>query len=773
MKRIFISIIYILFINACAFAQTTLTGKVTDKTTGESLTGVIIYIPDLETGATTNANGEYTIPNLPKGKFLVQVKFIGYAGYIEVIDLTTVSSKDFSIAPSATEMQEVVITGSAFLSDPKRTSVSLAQIDRQSLRTISSTNIISALATVPGVSEISTGAGISKPVIRGLGYNRVIVLSEGIRQEGQQWGDEHGIEIDQFAVDRIEILKGPGSLLYGSDAMGGVINILEPHSPTPGIVQGEISSDYSVNNNLTANSLMLEGNQKGIVWRGRGTYKNAAAFQTPVEYVYNSGFNETNYSGMLGVNKSWGFSHFHLSRYNSYFGMIEGERDSATNKFVNAEGNIVSDAVLKSRKLELPFQNVQHTKLTSVNNFVLGGSQLKLNLGYQANNRKEFEESQREPGLFFHLNTMTYDVKFHLPVKDNIESVIGVSGMTQMNGNRGNEFLVPDYNLQDIGGFVYAKKSYEKLTLNAGLRYDSRNIKGIEKILGSSGAGANGSDTLFEAFNTDFSAFTGATGLTYQINNVFNFKTNIGRGWRAPNIAELGSNGVHEGAFRYEIGNSELKPEISLQIEAELSADGKYLSSSISGFYNHIDNFIYIRNINGENTVDNGNVLAVYRYVQGNSLLQGFEASLDIHPVEQIHFENSISFVQGTNNETKAPLPFIPATRIKHEIKWGIKTTNSKTFIHPYISAGITNYLEQDRFDVFETETKGYTLINAGIGTDIKLRNQILTAFVTANNLTDVKYYEHLSRLKSVSVFNMGRNITFGINVPFGLKKDK
>ena len=358
------------------------------------------------------------------------------------------------------------------------------------------------------MSEITTGNNISKPVIRGLGYNRIVTISEGVRQEGQQWGDEHGIEIDQFNADRIEVLKGPSSLFYGSDALGGVINILEPLPAPLNTVRGEVTSQYSTNSSLTANSLMLEGNHNGFVWRARSTYKNAATYRTPVERVYDSAFNEFNNEGFIGLNKKWGYSHLHVSRWNANIGLVEGERDSATGKFVDAAGNIVSDDDLKSRKLFLPNQNIRHTKLSSVNSFFMGSSSLKLNLGYQHNDRREFEDDENNPALFFHLVTGTYDVKYYLPEYKNMQTVFGVQGMNQQNRNRGEEYLIPEYELNDGGVFISAKKSTEKFTLNAGVRYDARNIKSKQQLVEG--------EELYQPFTPTFQAVTGSVGSTYK-----------------------------------------------------------------------------------------------------------------------------------------------------------------------------------------------------------------------------------------------------------------
>ncbi|HEY4788316.1 MAG TPA: TonB-dependent receptor, partial [Bacteroidales bacterium] len=543
----------------------TFEGKVVDATTKESLPGATIYIPDLKTGAITDQSGTFHITNLPAGKFMVQISFVGYQTLTQTVDFSKTTKFNFEMASSPIEVSEVVVTGSAVASDIKRTSVAIATINSRELHTIPTTNLANSLVAVPGVSAITTGGAISKPVIRGLGYNHVVTLVDGVRQEGNQWGDEHGLEIDQYAVDRVEILKGPASLLYGSDALGGVINILEPTPAHAGHIDSELSADYSTNNGLSSNSLMNEGNLNGFVWKLRGTYKNAASFQTPTEYVYNSAFNERDFSGMFGLNKPWGYSHIHLSYYDAHIGAIDGARDSTTGKFVDQYGKIVPNDLLNTRTLQLPYQNVSHQKITWLNNFILRQhDELKLNIGYQTNDRREYSESTDTPGLYFHLNTFTYDLKYQFARKNGWEPAIGIAGMVQSNVNRGTDYLIPDYQLQDLGGFIYLKKSLERFTFNGGVRYDTRaiDIHGLKL--------ANDS-LIFNAFKTNLSAFSGALGMTWNINKSFDMKANLGRGYRAPNIAELSSNGLHEGTFRYEVGNNNLKPETSTQLDGEIS----------------------------------------------------------------------------------------------------------------------------------------------------------------------------------------------------------
>ncbi len=737
-------------------AQVTLQGKISDAKTAEPLPGATVFIPDLKTGVATDKNGLYHIKNLPKSKLLIQVSFMGYRSITSQIDLTHIAEMNFQLSESVIEAQEVVITGSGISTDNSRSSISIIPISKNAILTTPSTNIIDAIADVPGLSEITTGGDISKPVIRGLSYNHVVTLNEGVRQEGQQWGDEHGIEIDQFSADRIEVLKGPASLFYGSDAMGGVINILEPVHAPENSVRGEMASQFATNNMMTNSSLMMEGNHNGFLWRARGSYKNAGAYKSPPEYVYNSGFNEMNYSAMLGLNKKWGFSHLHFSKYDANIGMVEGASDSSI-----------------KRKPELPFQNVQHYKLTSVTNLIFGSSQLRFNLGFQTNNRWEFEESKDDPGLFLHLNTYTYDVKYTHLFTHEIELVGGASGMSQTNTNKGEEYLIPDYTLQDIGTFIYLKKSWTKWTLNAGMRYDVRWITGNSLYLLSPDTSAPKMDTVFPGFHSVFSAFSGSSGFTYAPSRVFNFKFNLGSGFRSPNIAELGSNGVHPGTFRYEIGNPELKPENSFQIDGEISASLRWISITFSGFYNYIFNYIYQRNINGEETWYDGQLIKVYRYVQGNSSLKGFEFEIDFHPVDALHFDNSIDYVMGTNESTGIPLPYIPALHSIHEIKWTFKTSKKSKLLGPYLSVGAEINYAQNRIDTFETTSSGYFILNASAGTRLKVQNQVWTIFIAGKNLTNTKYFDHLSRLKDVGVYNPGWGLTAGLIIPFGIYEKK
>lgn len=739
-----------------------LSGTVRDKTTQQPLPGVSIVIPDLKTGAITNINGFYEIEKLPAGRFLVQPKLIGYSGVAQSITISENTTLDFELSSRVIEKSEVVITGSAFTSDNKRMSLPVTPIDRLAITSLAPDNLIQALTTIPGIAAITTGNGIAKPVIRGLSYNRVVVINQGIRQEGQQWGDEHGPEIDQFAADNIEVLKGPSSLQFGSDALGGVINILEPIPAPEGVIRGEFNTQYNTNSRLTGNSLMLEGNSSGFIWRVRGSYKNAAAFKTPVETVYNSGFNENAQQALIGFNKRWGYSHLQVSRWSSNLGLTEGERDPVTGQLVNEEGNPIPESELNSRKLSPPTQQIEHLKVSTTNNFLLGNGQLRFTAGWQQNERKEVEGDEHgdsHSGIDMQLRTTTYDLKYYPAVLGNWETAVGVSGMFQENYNTGDEYLIPNYNLMDAGAFATAKLNLEKTTFNFGVRYDLRriNINGLEQD----------SVQLFKAAERSFGAPTGSVGFTHSFDEAVTIKSNIGLGYRAPSISELSANGVHHGTFRYEIGDLDLAPETSLQFDIGLEIDKESFSFGTNVFYNRINNFIYYRNENGETIDFDGGTYPIYRYVQGNGQLYGGEISFDFHLIEELHFENTASVVVGKNISSGEWLPFIPPFRTTHELRYDKVNKENSRFTNTYFKIGIENNLAQKRIDSFETENNAYVLLNAGAGSVVKTGKLSIRVFVNLNNMLNTTYFNHLSRYKEIGVNGMGRNFSFGLEIPF------
>ncbi len=681
-------------------------------------------------------------------------------------------------------LNEVTVTGVTGDTKLKHATAPVSIVTPQVLRATASTNIIDAIAHQPGISQLTTGSSISKPIIRGLGYNRVVVMSEGVRQEGQQWGDEHGVEVAGGSVNSVEILKGPASLMYGSDAMAGVV-ILHPQ-PTlgEGEMRADVSSEYQTNNGLFGYNLSFSGNQKGFVWDARYNDKMAHAYKNKYDgYVPGSQFRERAGRLMLGMNKAWGHSRLVWTAYHLTPSIIEGERDPETGELEHEEG-WTGHQYSKS----LPFQQVKHYKLMWDNSLNLSSGYLKAIVGYQQNRRQEYEESADEYELYFKLHTLTYDLRYITNEWNGWKLSTGIGGMYQKSGNEGEEYLIPDYRLFDFGIYATATKSLgDRWTLNGGLRYDHRRLHGYELM--------EDGEERFTDFARHFNGLTGSIGAVFNVNDHLNLRLNLARGFRTPNMSELASNGVHEGSVRYEIGNQQLKAEYSLQADLGLDFTSRYVSAQLALFANRIDNYIFTHRVPEE--IEEGYL--TYVYTQGDARLLGFEAGVDFHPVHSVHFSNTFSYVDAQllhADENTKYLPFTPATKWTSELKWELQHHSHSTVAHDherhpnhrsllnnlYIAAGLDCYLKQSHIysaDDTETETPGYALLSLSAGTDIQLGGKkIAELYITADNLLNKAYQNHLSRLKYTDVnvvtgrrgvYNMGRNITFKVVVPIKL----
>ena len=786
--------------------QAILSGKVTDKQTGETLPGVNIYLPDLKTGAVSGPDGTYTIKLLPLSKVLVQASLIGFKLVAEKIDLATTSTLDFAMEESVNELNEVVVTGLSKSAEKNRTPTPITTLSQAELKEMPSSNIIAAIATLPGISQVTTGSAISKPVIRGLGTNRVVTVNDGVRQEGQQWGDEHGIEVDEYAVDKVEILKGPASLAYGSDAMAGVIHMLSAPTLPDGQTTANFLVNYQTNAGLIGYSANLTGNRKGFIWDARYSNKSAHAYRNRYDgYVFNSGFKENGFNGLVGLNKSWGYSHLQFSAYSLTPGITEGDRDSSTGRFLkpvalndsSAGEAIASDDDLQSYSLFTPYQEIRHYKAVLNNSFVLGDGILKAVVGFQQNQRKEYADilQENQYGLYFLLNTITYDVQYVLPEKNNLDVSFGVNGMSQASQNKGTEFLIPDYELFDVGAFAVAKKNIGKLDISAGIRYDSRSEDGKDLYLNASGEITDANDTAghrqFTAFQSTYSGVSGSIGITYQFSEKVFSKLNLSRGFRAPNIAEISANGVHEGTVNYILGVPTLLPENSLQVDYSFGINSHHMTAEADLFSNHISHFIFqskLESVYGGDSLTDG--YSTFKYSAGDAQLLGGEIFIDVHPhpLDWLHFENGFSYVQSVQadqpDSTKY-LPFTPPPKWTSELR-ATKKKLGKSLENSFIKFGMEVYFKQDKYYAAygtETATPGAVLLSAGIGTNIVSGKRSLFAlYISANNLADIGYQSHLSRLKyagvnyatgRTGVYNMGRNVSFKILVPLVFDKKK
>ncbi|MFI5148802.1 MAG: TonB-dependent receptor domain-containing protein [Bacteroidia bacterium] len=797
------------------YAQNELSGKIRDGKDSSAMAGVSVYIPDLKIGAFTDADGKYILHNIPNGTFLIEIYFTGYATQNKEIETEKSTLADFVMWRSSKEFKEVVITGVSAATEQQTSPIPVSVVTQKDMLQNSASNIIDAISMAPGVSQITEGPAISKPVIRGLGYNRVVVVNDGIRQEGQQWGDEFGIELDEYSVHKVEILRGPASLSYGSDAMAGVINMIGAPILPEGKIKGSFMENYQSNNGFFGESLNLAGNIKGLSWDIRYSNKMAHDYQNAYDgYVWNSGMSESNFKAVIGLNRNWGFSHLTFSDFDLKLGIVEGARDSATGKFkthYHGLGNTDSMGIATLSKstdynyFPIIHQHVRHYKAVWDNSIALGDGRLGIRLGFQQNYRQEANDITHGDifNNYFFLQTFNYDIRYVLPEKNHLEVAFGANGMQQASQDRGLVFLVPEYHLFDLGLFAIAKKSFNTLSVSGGIRYDDRILNGDDLWVDSLGSrldsklgpGTNGAMHRFLAYNSSFAGLSGSLGAAYDITKNVYAKLNVARGFRAPTIAESGADGIHDGTPFYEIGDHNLKPESSLQFDATLGLNNEDITIEVTGFVNQINNYIFPEKLHSKLGGDSLRLDPIsglppgpaFRYVAGDAMLSGGEAVLDIHPhkLSWIRFENSFAMVnaiQRNQPDSTKYLPYTPPYKIRSEVKFIFG--GKKLIRNAYAKLGVDYYFKQDKIYYKygnETVTPDYGLLNIGLGGDIVCKGRAwCSLYIYGANLTDLAYQSNMSRLKYADyniqngrsgVFMMGRNISFKLVVPFDVKK--
>ncbi|RSK51098.1 TonB-dependent receptor [Hymenobacter rigui] len=806
------------------WAQQTGTVQGVVRSGGQPVAFASVGLKSSKLGTTADENGRFTLAAVPTGNHRLVASAVGFQPTEHSVVVTdgTTATVEVHVAAVPAALQEVVVTGVSRATEIRKSPVPVAVLSKREVLLNSNSNIIdAAVQGVPGLSAVTTGPNISKPFIRGLGYNRVLTLYNGLRQEGQQWGDEHGIEIDQYDIERIEVVKGPASLMYGSDAVAGVINML-PRLPTgtSGRLHGDALTEYQTNNNLLGTSLGLTYHQRGWQYAARASYRRAQNYRNALEgRVYGTAFRELNLTGMAGVEKAWGSTHFTATLYDNFQEIPDGSRDSLSRRFTRQvfEGEqddirnrpLVPQADLSTYRLNPLHQHIQHYRLLNRTRLRLGAGDLHTLLGVQQNQRREYNHptAPSQPGLAVALTTTTYDIRYAAPAWRGLETTVGLNGMHQRNQNRNaTDFPIPDYNLTDVGGYVHLKKAWGPLELSGGLRYDTRWLRWDDFYVGPDArtgfarqvnrAEATGTEPQFSAFRTRYQGVSASAGATYSFSEKLLLRANVARGYRAPNITEVGSNGLDPGAHIVYLGNRTFGPEFSLQEDIGLSAYLPDAELSASLFNNDIRNYIYqarLTDADGQPVVIvPGN--ATYQYQQGRARLYGAEITANLHPraLPMLAFNNSLAYVTGLNKQTgllethgraARYLPLIPPLHTRSELRLTQQRARGR-LSNAYVRAVLDLHAAQNRFyalDNTETRTGGYALLGLGAGTGLRNRTgerEIVQLFVQLDNALNTVYQSHLNRLKYFEyyaaspngrqgIYNQGRNLSLKVVVPF------
>lgn len=715
-------------------AAGTLSGTVTGHDAAP-LAGVRVSL--IETGriTTTDATGHYRFSEVAQGAYGMSFALVGYAPVVLRFrmgsdDLTL----DAVLTPSLIELPDIQITASPLattaLNSPQPTSV-LSSAD---LLTTGAPSLGETASSLPGVRSVSTGAGIGKPMIRGLTSNRVLVLADGQRLETGQWGDEHGPNIETADAARIEVIRGPASVLYGSDALGGVINVVARLLPDaldkPAFVTGRAEASFASNNDMPAGTVALEGASGGLGFRVSGSARSAGNVTTPDGPLFNSGLRTLDGEASAGLRGGWGTGRITFSHRDE---RLEIHEDPAEDPVAT------------------PFQRIGESRVALQAMLPTGGSHLDLSAGYQRNNRREFEEAgTTDVALGLRTQAWTADVRLHHAALGPLVGIVGLSGERTGLATYGEEALVPANRSVTVGLYASEQASVARWELSSGLRGDLRRLD------------VDADSRLSVAQQArNYQALSGSVGALFHTTSQTAIVMNVGRGFRAPSAFELFANGVHEGTVRYERGDSLLTTEHSFNTDIAFRIASNRVGAEIGGFANLIEHYIYPAPT-GE--TDAGSGFPVFQYTQGNARLVGFEAAAEYHPAAWLHFRGTADYVRGQNTDLDVPLTFIPPLRATLAMR--LEGANAGPLSGPYISIQTETNVRQSRPAPGEFAPPGKTLLHLGAGLSHMLAGREVGVDVQVRNALNTACTSFLSRYKDYAL-DPGRNVIVRVSTGF------
>lgn len=743
---------------------------------GETLPGVNVLIPALEAGTATDTEGNYTFLHLPKGAHQVVFSYVGYKTEerevrIDAVDLVI----NVTLQPDIIQADEVLITDER-AEMLTRSARSVSVLEAEALAEVRGQTLGETLEELPGVTTLKTGPSISKPVVRGLHSQRVLVLNAGVSQEGQQWGGEHAPEIDPFAPVRIEVVKGVAGVEYGVGAIGGVIRLepLElPYVPGQGL-GGELSLNGFSNNMQGAGALYLEGAANalpGFGWRVQGSFRKAGDAQAPDYVIANSGFQEFNGAVSAGFHRGPVHLIAHYSHFGTELGIFRGAHIGNVNDLLRAidQGSPAGDADF-GYEIGPPKQVISHDLFTVHGDYRLpGGAMVEGQYGVQANRRQEFDahrssrdslNTSTKPSFDFSLISHTVELKYQHAPLGRFVGVVGVSGMNQLNHNDATGFLIP--NFRAYSGGVFARESWvgEAWTLEAGTRLDYRWVRAWPRENRSSGE--------FVKRISDYMSVSGAISALWQFAPAWSVGVNLGTGWRPPSVNELYNFGVHHGTAQFEIGNPDLETERSIGLDATLRHDGPRSRFEFSVYNNWFDRFIYLFP-DPEPRVTIRGTFPTFRYEQADARLRGMDASFGYTLTPFLALTAQAAIVRGDNLDRDEPLIYMPSDRLTLRTEFSLgereKIKNTRLGFESVFVR------RQDRFPVdvdYVDPPPGYTLFNANFTTQLMLPKMPVRLNLEIQNALNTVYRDYLSRFRYF-IDDPGRSLIFRVQVPLGV----
>lgn len=772
-----------------AFSQNAfnIKGSVVNAKTLKPLEGVNIIGEGLF--SVTSQTGVFEINNVAKGHYALEVSRIGYAKKTVIVHVEAGMQEVLvKLNEAVTNLDEIEVNGKTKKRRDKELATITHTVSKEFMEQNRENSLMQTLSKIPGVSTMSIGSGQSKPVIRGLGFNRVVVVQNGIKHEAQQWGNDHGLEIDQYGIENIQIIKGPASLVYGSDAIAGVVDIQPNKIPSINSFSGEVNLLGESNNDLFGVSAGIKARKKNWYYRSRLTYRDYGDYKVPTDkinyenYVFELHENHLRNTAGREANGSFniGYVSEHIKSETS-FSNVNGKNGF----FANAHGLEVRTSSIdydsSSRDVDLPYHTVNHFKITNNTSVDFGKHKLLIDLGYQNNHREEHSEptphgymptpsntKERE----FNKNTYAINVKAAFKPHENHDVVFGVNTEFQNNNIGGWGFLIPEYTRFSIGAFGYDQFEINpNLHLLTGVRYDFGRVNTQSYFDWFPSTRTNSDNTTSSIYlqraqdkTLDFGNVSASIGLSY-LNNNTTYKINIGKSFRMPLSNELASDGVNYHMYRYEKGNLDLDPEESYQLDLEIDHTANKFSIGVSPFINFFDNYIYLNP-----TSSYYETLQIYEYTQAKVFRMGGELRASTTAIKNIALNASAEYVysrQKSGPKENFTLPFSPPFSALFSANYQFK--DIWFFCEPQLSADYRITAEQTEIVPPEEITSGYQLLNMSNSSKIFMfnNNEPVEMRLKLNNVFNTKYFDHTSFYRLIDVPEAGRNISISLTIPF------
>ena len=709
MSKNFSLLAILLLVSSSLFAQSFLKGKVTDQS-GQPISGTSVMILQNQSGTITQADGSYQIELPGKLKNLdVEFRFLGFKSRLRSINVSEGDNVlDVSLDESPIELQDVTVTA-GFFKEKELLPYPIITMDKEELVSSGVFNISQAIARNPGIQFSSLGNAISKPVIRGLSNANIIMLNNGAKLENFNYVSNQPFLVDEFTADRIEVIKGPSSLQYGSDAVGGVVNVVRERPAQPQSISGDLISQYNTNSNGYTNSLGIKGSGKTFFGGVRGSMKSHEDFTDGNgDVVINTRLNESNLSANMGARTNIGIFSINYNYTEANYGT---QTRSTIKLFNNADAAPLLEG---GRENQVWFQDLENHQISSNNTLFLGENTLEIDIAYQANNRQGVRGALKQGELSIptkvdmQLNTFSFNTKYAIK-KDKRRLVFGINGANIQNdaneekpSNSLRDSKINDVGLYAIGDFTLS----EKLTLTSGLRYDFRNMESFPDPR---------QRTYDFVVDKTFNVVNGSAGITYRLDETQFLKANVSKGFRSPTMPEL----TQKGLFRrnYTLGDPSLKPQENYQFDLNYSLSRNWITFDISPYYNIISNYIYLIETTEPSPDGGGNI---FRYVQNDVNFYGGELALNLRPFKWLGVNGNYSIVRAdvTNSAEGIKHPtLIPQDRIMGELRF--EQEKLGFFKRPYLAVELMHFVEQNRTGQNETSSPAYTLFNVRLGTNI------------------------------------------------------